>query len=486
MLRHLDYYFYAGGGGFLSGLFFGRYLLFDPLYVFFVLVAGLVFFVLTKGRVKLIIWLLFACLAGIWRWQSVQVASGEIVSYQGREVTLSGIVDVEVETRIDKQQVIMSVQVIDGQPVQGRLLVVLPLYPSYHYGDQLQLNGKITLPRGFDGFAYDKYLARHHIYAISYYPQVGQLSVGQGNFLYSRILSFKRRLINRVNRLLPEPAASLLGGLLWGAKRSISPEIMENFNLTGTTHIVALSGYNITILGLIVFWLTPWLGVDRKKAFWLVGLIIIFFIVITGWPASVVRAGLMGILVLFAYRFGLGASAGRLLLLSAVVMCLFNPLILFYDVGFQLSFLATIGLLYLTPCLRKFLSFLPKTFALRETVATTTAAVIITAPLVVWQFNRLSLVSLLANVLILFIIPTVMALGFVSVCLSFFYYPLGQVLAWLAYLPLTYIIRTTEFLAHLPGASLSFISLSLPVLLASYLVIFLFIINAAKLWPETK
>ena len=344
------------------------------------------------------------------------------------------------------------------------------------------VQGKIRQPPAFADFAYDKYLARFNIYAVSYYPQVSRLGEGEGNWLLLRLLDFKDKLVKQVNLLFPEPAASFLGGLLWGAKRSIPPAVMENFNLTGTTHIVALSGYNIMVLAAIVFWLAPWLGINRRLAYWLVIVVIIFFVVITGLPASVVRAAIMGILTISAYRFGGGHKIGSILLLAAVVMCAVNPKVLLYDVGFQLSFLATIGLIYLAPFLQSYFYWLPHKLALRESVITTLAAIILTTPLVIYQFGRFSLVALPANLFILFVIPIIMAVGFLAVVVSFVHFAAGQLLAWPALLLLDYPLVVTDWLARLPFAALTVSRLPRWFLLVSYLVILLIIfkLNLSK------
>ncbi len=480
------YYWYTGGLSFLLGIVAGSFFRVPYFYLYlFLLIALASLFIWPRFLlVKMMAAVVLGVVLGMARWQSAWPAltTERVEWYQGREVKLLGIVAAESEQRMDKQKVILQVKKIDNQLGTGRVLLTLPLFPRYDYGDVLLVKGKIKQPPTFADFAYDKYLARFNVYAVSYYPQVSRLGEGEGSWLLLRLLDFKEKLVKQVNLLFPEPAASFLGGLLWGAKRSIPPAVMENFNLTGTTHIVALSGYNIMVLAAIVFWLAPWLGINRRLAYWLVIVVIIFFVIITGLPASVVRAAIMGILTISAYRFGGGHKIGSILLLAAVVMCAVNPKILLYDVGFQLSFLATIGLIYLAPFLQPYFYWLPPKLAVRESVITTLAAIILTTPLVIYQFGRLSLVALPANLLILFVIPIIMAVGFVAVVVSFVHFAAGQLLAWSALLLLDYPLVITEWLAKLPFAALTVSRLPSWFLLVLYLAILLaiFKLNLSK------
>ncbi len=480
------YYWYAGGLSFLLGIIIGSFFGASYFYLYlFLLIALASLFIWPRFLlVKVAAVVVLGVALGIARWQSAwpTLTLERVEWYQGREVKLLGVVAAESEQRMDKQKVILQVNKINDQPGRGRVLLTLPLFPRYDYGDVLLAKGKIKQPPTFADFAYDKYLARFNIYAVSYYPQVSKLGEGQGSSLLLRLLRFKEKLVRRVNLLFPEPTAAFLGGLLWGAKRSIPPAVMENFNLTGTTHIIALSGYNIMVLAAIVFWLAPWLGINRRLAYWLVIVVIIFFVVITGLPASVVRAAIMGILTISAYRFGGGHKIGIILLLAAVAMCAVNPKILLYDVGFQLSFLATIGLIYLAPFLQSYFYWLPHKLSVREGVITTLAAIILTTPLVIYQFGRFSLVALPANLLILFVIPIIMAVGFMAVVVSFVHFAAGQLLAWLALLLLYYPLIVTDQLAKLPYAALTFVRAPRWLLLFLYLIILavIFKLNLSK------
>lgn len=471
------YFLYATGGGFLLAVAIGYWwqveLIWFYVAILFIFISYKFFLV---RNFLLLLFFVIGLFFGFSRWYFVnsnQLQHNEQFNFE-QSIELIGRVVGEVDIRTDRQLLtIIPINEIDKTDYKQKILVTTPLYPSYQSGDILKIKGEIKKPVVFSDFNYAAYLERFGIVAVMYYPTIKYF--GHTKSLYPQLLKIKINLIDQVNKLLPEPEAAFLNGLLWGAKRAIPAKVLEQFNLTGTTHIVALSGYNITVLGLIVFFISPWLGLHRKIAFWAVVITIILFIFLTGYPASVVRAGIMGILVLIAYRWGGGVKPGILLISSATVMCAVNPYILLVDVGFQLSFLATIGLIYLVPWLEKFSSFLTIKMGIKESVLATSAAIIMTTPLIIYQFGRFSVVALVVNILILFVIPLVMAMGFLSVLVSYIFFPLGQIIAWLTYLGLHYIILVTEFFSKLQFASLLIVKPNIFLVIAIYLIIFSFI-----------
>lgn len=472
------YYLYTFGCGFLLAIAFGYWRSVELIWLYSAILVAYIFYkIFSLNYFLLLCFFLIGLFLGFSRWQYVnfnqQQQSKNFIFAE--KIELVGQIVSEVDVRTDRQLLTLkpNVEENNNHNSTGKILITTTLYPSYQYGDILKIRGELKPPVIFPDFDYAAYLERFGIVAVMYYPQI--IHVGQTDSFYSWLLKIKLKLIDQVNKLLPEPEASFLNGLLWGAKRAIPAVVLEQFNITGTTHIVALSGYNITVLGLIVFFIAPWLGLHRKKAFWLVVFIIILFIFLTGYPASVVRAGIMGILVLVAYRWGGGVKPGILLITSATLMCAINPYILLADVGFQLSFLATIGLIYLTPWLEKFGTFLPLKLGIRESVIATLAAIIMTTPLIIYQFGRFSVVALVVNVLILFVIPLVMAIGFLAVLISLILFPLGQLLAWLSYFGLHYIILVTGFFSKLPFASLLMIKPNLLLVVFIYILISIFI-----------
>ena len=185
-----------------------------------------------------------------------------------------------------------------------------------------------------EDFAYDKYLARYDIYSVCYNPKITLLAKDQGNFVLAGIYKVKNYLVSKINRVLPEPQSSFLSGLLFGAKKAIPADLTAVFSQTGTSHIVAVSGYNVTIIASFLLLLAQNLGLGRKKSFWLIISLIFIFTILTGAQASIVRAAIMGSLILVAQYLGRLNKIRNALVFTAVIMLLINPKILVNDLGF--------------------------------------------------------------------------------------------------------------------------------------------------------
>lgn len=418
------------------------------------------------------------------------IDSSNIQYYHNQEIELIGIVNKEKDQRSDHTKLTIK---FEGE-INGKVLVKTELYPVYEYGDILKIKCRMQAPEpieftteaGTRVFYYDKYLSSFDIYTVCYRPQIFLIAEDQGNILMSGLLKIKGIFTDAVQSLIAEPQASFLGALLLGAKKAIPDDLMNSFNLTGTTHIVALSGYNITIIAVLILNICKILWIPRKVSFWVSLGVILFFVLITGAQASVVRAAIMGMLVLLAIQLGRQSRVTNLLILAAVVMIIINPKVLIFDAGFQLSFLATMGLIYLSPYLEKGFKWLPNIFELRSSLVATLSATIMTLPLILFQFGRLSLVAPLANMLILPAIPLAMALGFIAAILSFIWWPLGMVVGWIVWLVLNYIIKLVEFFAKFEWSSYEFGNLSFWWLIIGYSILAIFFIFLNRKNNEIK
>jgi len=286
----------------------------------------------------------------------------------------------------------------------------------------------------------------------------------------SAILTVKTEFMDSINKIISEPHAAFLAGLLVGARRGIPQYLLDAFARTGTTHIIAISGSNITIIAAVIIGFLQFLGVGRKRAFWWISVGIIVFVIMTGATASVVRAGIMGIFVLLARQLGRPSRATNALVFTAFLMLIVNPKILAFDAGFQLSFLATVGLVYINPIFQKYTSSAPELFGIKEALVTTLSAIVTTTPLILYQFGRLSIVAPLANILILPAIPLTMAGGFVAGMLGMASASIGSIAAWPAWLLLEYMIRVAETLSSFSFASLEVGQFHWVLLVALYAV----------------
>ncbi|MDP3964055.1 MAG: ComEC/Rec2 family competence protein [bacterium] len=437
-----------------------------------------------------------------WRWRSVRVAGLFVIAvaggalyfvvrepainqttlqwYAGQTVTIHGTISAEIDRRKDHQKLVVesySVEIgSDNYPVRGKLTAKVPLYPGYQYRDELRLRCKLERPQPIEDFAYDKYLALSGVHTVCLRPKVEVVGSNSISNVVSIIYALKDHIIVRLNELYHEPQASFMAGLLIGARRGMPDSLLEDFQRTGVTHIIAISGYNITIIASIILSATQrWIG--RKRAFWLVLAALTVFAVITGAQASVVRATVMGVIVLLARQSGRLSSVGVSLILAALLMAVVQPLVLAYDAGFQLSFLATVGLVYLSPRLERSVKRIPEFFGLRETIVATVSATIMTLPLITWQFGRVSVVALAANLLILPLIPTIMGIGFLSLVASVFWWPAGFGISLVSSSMLEYVVFVTEFFSRFSFASFEVTKFSVWIVIASYAALSWFLIR---------
>ncbi|MFA4831208.1 MAG: ComEC/Rec2 family competence protein [Patescibacteria group bacterium] len=384
-----------------------------------------------------------------------------ISSFAGKQKII-GYVSAEPDVRTDGVRYIVESEGVKGgggrveeKKLNGRVYVKSGLYPRYDYGDKLELECELERPEPIEDFRYDMYLARYGVFSICQNPKVGKVGEGEGSGLMRGILSLKNIAAEKINKLWHEPYASFMAGLLYGYRGGLG-SLNDLFARTGVTHIVAISGYNISIIAAILIAICVNLLIPRKKAFWIIILGIALFVLFAGASASVVRAGIMGVIVLLAKQIGRTSRVGNVMALTCVLMALQNPFILIWDAGFQLSFISTLGLVYVSPFIGVWFQKVPEFLGLKESLISTLSAITATLPLILYQFGRLSIVAPAVNVLILWTIPLLMTLGFFAVLSSFVFNPLAQVIAWIAWVGLSYVILVVKWFAGLSFASVDF------------------------------
>ncbi len=382
-------------------------------------------------------------------------------------MTIKGVVVAEPDIHDQRTNLLVDahqIQVEDQwQDIEGTVLVQASRYPRYAYGDELEISGLLETPPEFEDFSYRDYLANRGIYSILRRPQVKLLAHGQGTPIYAALLAFKARAQATIAQILPEPQASLLMGILLGVERGIPVDVMKDFSTTGTTHIIAISGFNVTILVWALLRIAKRIFSKRVSLFIaLVG--VALYTVFVGADPPVVRAAIMGSLGLIAILFWRQAYALISLAVAAFLMTLVNPFLL-WDVGFQLSAVATLSLIIFVPILEAwFERLLSKVLSeerskrivrfLDEALIVTLAAQVLALPLLVYYFGQLPLFLILTNVLILPVQPGVMFFGGLATLAGMMWSPAGQALAWIAWLFLSWTIWVVELTARIPYASI--------------------------------
>jgi len=374
----------------------------------------------------------------------------------GKVISLSG--EIKSKPEITQKQKVIVQGMYDNKKI--RVLAYLPIFPEYKYGDIIEISGKVNQPGIIEDFNYGDYLKKYLVYGVIFQPENVHLlkSDSWPSTKIVRVLYLiSESLEKSLNRSITEPQSSLASGLILGIKRNIPEQIMDNFKKTGVTHIIALSGYNVTIIiSILAILLTPLIG--RKFTFYAGSVLVILFVVLTGAMASVVRAAIFSLLLIFGRTIGRQADQANIMILAAILMILFNPFVLYFDVGFQLSFLAFIGIVYLAPFIKKYLLGLRSIKPLKSASAIlseTVSAQIMVLPLLIIRFGQLSLISPVANILILLVIPLSMALSFLTGICGLINQNLGIAAGYLLWVPLEYILKLTEFLAKLPMSSIN-------------------------------
>lgn len=415
--------------------------------------------------------LIFAVL-GIYRYQEVS-EKADIVNINidlSKNIIFQAVIIQEPDIRIKDTQ-----YVVENQNY-GRILVTMPHYPAYKYGDLIEFEGKLKIPEKFSSFDYQEYLAKDGVYFIMYFPKTKFISSGNGNKIYSVIFGFKNVFKERIGMLLPEPEISLLNGLLLGERSGMGEELKNDFSITGTSHIVAVSGFNVTIIAVIILELCLLLGFSRGQAFWVSLLAIISFIIMVGAPASAIRAGIMGGLVMAAMRAGRLSAITTAIVFAAALMIAANPKVLRFDVGFQLSFLAVMGLVWVYPILEKYAQKISDILKIKSMLLATISAQIMALPILIYNFDRLSLVAPLANILILPFVQIAMALGFLAGVFSYVWIVPAKIIGYFTWLVLTYQVRTVEYLASLPWASKEIFNFGVELFVVYYIIMIAVII----------
>jgi competence protein ComEC len=361
-------------------------------------------------------------------------------------------------------------------PHKGYIQMSAARYPEYKYGDELLVRGSIKPITGKSTRFYEK----ENIFGRVSFAEIDIIDHNKGSKLYAGLLSIKRFTENAFNRVLPPEQAVFLSGLTLGETAAFSDEFKDQLSYTGTTHLVALSGYNITIIGKgIILVLGAWFS--RKKTFIFTTVAIIGFVLMTGAEASVVRAAIMGFLVLLADRAERLYSFRNALSIAAFCMVLINPKILLFDVGFQLSFAAVMGLVYLRPAFARIFPFARKPGFLnwRENLMQTLSAQIAVLPILLSVFGSFSPISLITNVLVLLFIPITMLLGFLVAASAIVSSFISLVIAWIVQLFLYYELLIIEFFSKVP-LQISITGFHIPMGIAYYALLIWFVVYSKK------
>ncbi len=420
------------------------------------------------------------------------------------KVSYKGVVVSDPDMRDANQR--MSVRVhppAGGAGETTKILVVVPRTTLVAVGDTVSITGVLTVPEPFSDnggrtFRYDKYLERDGVRFIMNFASIRVLDSAPWYSVPAGLARAKHAFLNGLAATLPEPYASLAGGVVIGGKSGLGNDLQQAFIISGLVQIIVLSGYNVMI---VAEWIMAALALTPLSRRWgaaAAAFTIVIFIGIAGISATAVRAALMAFIALFARATGRTYAAGRALLFAVVLMLLWNPLYLVYDPGFGLSVVATAGLIWLAPKIEQMLERLAELRHIKKfsdarrgksisggvlqgttkeidgarnkadgafgyvsfwknAIATTLAAQIAVLPLLLYDTGNLSLVSVPANLLTMPIVPLAMGLsalaGIAGMLFAAIAPLVGILLAYPAYLANAYLIYVAQKAAELPFAA---------------------------------
>jgi len=405
-----------------------------------------------------------------------------------RSITISGTIIDPPEIKNNHQQIVIG-ELFDeeNQKCDGHILVYTSPFPSYFYHQTIQLTTSLSKPENFtDDFSYTGYLALRQIFYLSYSPQIKIIPTSSPHLLprmLTLIYSFKNTLQNLINNSIPFPAAGLLAGLLLGVKNALPNNIYQDFRQAGLTHIIVVSGFNLTIFATL--FLTFFRGyIHRFLLLTFTIICITAFTILTGAESSILRALFMTIIMIGAPFLGRRSHSGLSIILAACIMIALNPFILWYDAGFHLSFLATIGIVYFSPIISPLVDRLHLPHVISDTLGESLAAMIPTMPYIAHSFHQISLVAIFSNIIILPFIPIIMLLGFISITLSAIHSVLALIPNIVTTFCLNLVIHLATFFARLPFSAIS-ISFSNNRMIIVYIIltILVCIIHAKFLRP---
>lgn len=436
------------------------------------IILSLIIFGLTFRRVNLRWWIiaLVALMVGGWRYSFVPQTS-DIAQYNGNVGTIEGIVIAEPDIRDDRIQLQVDVQSIftysQTYETSGQVLVEASTLADVTYGDKIRATGALISPAEFDTFSYADYLARQGVFTIMSYASVEVLDRGYASPFFAGLINFKRTVQGQISLMLPEPQAGLLAGILLGNERGISPELGDDFSRVGASHIVAISGFNMVILSGIVMRFFERIFKERRWLAALMGAIVIaLYTLFVGANAAVIRAAIMSSLLVIAPILKRKTYVPASLAAVTLFQSFLTPTVL-WDISFQLSLFAVLGLaLFVDPLSYHFEKLLNRWFPavhanfihsfLNEPLIVSLAAQIATLPLIILYFQRLSIVSIPVNLLIVPAQSVLLLIGMSAVILSFISFPLGQVIFWVDLIFLSWSIEIVRLFARIEFADVPF------------------------------
>lgn len=447
----------------------------------FLLGASVVYMFLQKRTVVMyirIVLFFIVCMLGVFvyrihessqSWSVLDVQQGENISLSG--IVVSEPIREETRTRF----------VLEDDVSGARIRVSTDPYTSIVFADRVSLSGKMQKPSNDflkdsdnESFNYVYYLKAQGIGYEIRSPKIETIEHTDEIPVRKRLFKIKHAIITHIEKYIPRPQSSLASGILLGARDALPESYTEMFIKTGTIHVVALSGYNISIVAEAT--MKVFSSVLPYMVSVVFGLIAVaLFVILSGASATAVRAGIMGSLMLVARLIGRPYDIGRAICVTACIMLAFNPYLLFFDRSFQLSFIATLGVVFISPLFEKRLIYISERFGFRSIVATTLAATISVSPFLLATTGAISLISLPVNIIIVPLVPIIMLGTALTGILGFLLRPVAIIFGVATYGLIKVFLAITTWASTVPFAQVT-INASVELLVVGIYVVLVWIV----------
>lgn len=485
----------------VAGIFLGSLVNIPPLFCLFSLVPLLLLAFPHINRKKVIITMLgilLVVLGSVYSFDYLYGVDERLARYYNDydEADIRGTVASSPDVRDTSVRLTVNVKAIwldtEWHNIEGKALVFVPRYPEYEYGDSILIRGKMETPPRLENFDYKGYLEHQGIYTVIYFPQIVVVDSDNGFVLLSWIYQLREDMARMLAEVLPEPQAALAQGILLGMRGNIPQGLNDDFARSGSSHLLAISGFNLAVMAGILLAVGIWIFGRRYYLYvWLALLAVWFYAVITGFNPPVLRAAIMVSLFLAAEALGRQRGAPAALALAAAVMIGVNPYIL-GDASFQLSFLAMVGLIFIQPLFsnlgRQIISnrlgeegfWVSLSKLIVDTFGVTLAAIIMVWLVIAYYFSLFSLAGPLSTFLLTPVQPFIMVLGIIVAVFGFVSPWLAQIFGWLLWPFLTYMLALVQGISSFPLSSIDVTWVNPLFMILYYIIIVLLLWLVAR------
>lgn len=433
--------------------------------IFLSSIALLMGVLVRNDRYVLVSLCLLMLLLGVLRSENIipNLDRPDLYPLYGKNMELQGVVK-ELSRSDYAQRLVIYIPQLDA-----KITTHIELFIDIEPGDTVSIKGRLDEPPELEEFDYKEHLKREGVYFLVRYPSLEV--VERSSFSVTKIPFLLKESIRDGLMVISPVERGFFEALLFGEEENISKEWKDKLNVSGTRHIAAVSGMNITILTEMILFFFLSIGLWRKQASWLSVLSISIYVLMIGAPGSGVRSGIMGGLTILATQSGRLVDPERLVLITLAIMLSVSPLLVL-DVGFQLSFLAFLGIVWLPSItfIQRSFAKIPDTFESRQSLLSTISAQVLVFPILLYNFGRMSIVSPISNILILPLLPFLTITGFLIGLVGNLWSWGGYVLSLIPTIVLRFIMMIVDLFSRVSFAQIT-LEISIVTVASIYIVL---------------